>query len=79
MDATPIAILVLPLLIRLAVVTGLVEALDLRWRDLMVDNDSPRHCRAHQNGDSHVSPITPDLVQVQAHETHRSNDDDLIF
>lgn len=73
----------LPLLIRLAIVTGLRRGalLDLRWRDLMVDNDSPHvTVERTKNGDSHVSPITPDLVQeFKRMKRIRSNDDDLIF
>ncbi len=73
----------LPLLIRLAVVTGLRRGalIDLRWRDLMVDNDSPHvTVERTKNGDSHVSPITPDLVQeFKRMKRIRSMDDDLIF
>lgn len=73
----------LPLLIRLAIVTGLRRGalLALCWRDLMVDTESPHVTVARtKNGDSHVSPITPDLVQeFKRMKRIRSNDDDLIF
>ena len=73
----------LPLMIRLAVVTGLRRGalLALCWRDLMVDTESPHvTVERTKNGDSHVSPITPDLVQeFKRMKRIRSNDDDLIF
>lgn len=73
----------LPLLIRLAIVTGLRRGalLGLCWRDLVIDADSPHVAvERTKNGDSHISPITPDLVQeFQRMRRIRSADDDLIF
>lgn len=73
----------LPLLIRLAIVTGLRRGaiLELRWRDVSLDGDAP--CVTvdrTKNGDSHISPITPDLVaEFKRMKRVRSFDDDLIF
>lgn len=69
----------LPLLIRLAIVTGLRRGalMGLRWGDVILDGDAP-HVKVERtkNGDAHISPITPDLVQefnrmrrVKAHDT----------
>lgn len=73
----------LPLLIRLAIVTGLRRGalLGLRWGDVALDNDSPTiTVDRTKNGDSHVSPITPDLVQeFKRMKRIRAQDDDLIF
>jgi len=73
----------LPLLIRLAIVTGLRRGalLDLRWGDLLLDGDSPRvKVERTKNGDSHVSPITPDLVaEFKRMRRIKSTETDLIF
>ena len=73
----------LPLLIRLAIVTGLRRGalLALCWRDVMLDTESPHVAvERTKNGDSHVSPITPDLVQeFRRMRRIRSEDSDLIF
>ena len=73
----------LPLLIRLAIVTGLRRGalLSLCWRDVVLDNEAP-HVAVDRtkNGDSHVSPITPDLVQeFRRMRRIRSEEGDLIF
>lgn len=73
----------LPLLIRLAIVTGLRRGalLDMRWGDVALDGDSP-HVKVERtkNGDSHVSPITPDLVaEFKRMRRVKSFDTDLIF
>lgn len=73
----------LPLLIRLAIVTGLRRGalLALRWGDVILDGEAP-HVRVDRtkNGDSHVSPITPDLVaEFRRMRRVRTLDDDLIF
>lgn len=73
----------LPLLIRLAIVTGLRRGalLGLRWGDVILDTDSPHVVvERTKNGDSHVSPITPDLVQeFKRMRRVRAMDTDLIF
>lgn len=73
----------LPLLIRLAIVTGLRRGalLGLKWGDLILDNDAPHVVvERTKNGDSHVSPITPDLVQeFKRMRRVRAMDTDLIF
>ena len=73
----------LPLLIRLAIVTGLRRGalLGLRWIDLELDGDSPRvTVERTKNGDCHLSPITPDLVdEFKRMKRTRAMDDDLIF
>lgn len=73
----------LPLMIRLAIVTGLRRGalLGLRWSDVALESDSPTvTIDRTKNGDSHVSPITPDLVQeFRRMRRIRSQDDDLIF
>ncbi|MFZ4539631.1 tyrosine-type recombinase/integrase [Propionivibrio sp.] len=73
----------LPLLIRLAIVTGLRRGalLGLRWFDLTLEGDAPCVTVARtKNGDSHISPITPDLIQeFKRMKRIRSMDDDLIF
>ena len=73
----------LPLLIRLAIVTGLRRGalLGLRWGDVILDADAPHVVvERTKNGDSHVSPITPDLVQeFRRMRRARSMDADLIF
>ena len=73
----------LPLLIRLAIVTGLRRGalLGLRWCDVILDADSPHVVvERTKNGDSHVSPITPDLVgEFRRMRRVRSMDTDLIF
>lgn len=73
----------LPLLIRLAIVTGLRRGalLGLRWGDLALDGESP-HVKVERtkNGDAHISPITPDLVaEFRRMRRVRTFDDDLIF
>ena len=71
----------LPLLIRLAIVTGLRRGalLALCWRDVVLDADAPHIAVARtKNGDAHVSPITPDLVQeFRRMRRIRSEDGDL--
>lgn len=55
----------LPLLIRLAIVTGLRRGalLGLTWGDVKLDAEMPHVIvQRTKNGDPHVSPITPDLV-----------------
>lgn len=73
----------LPLLIRLAIVTGLRRGalLALRWRDLILDETEPRIIIDRtKNGDAHVSPITPDLVvEFKRMRRIRTEDGDLIF
>lgn len=73
----------LPLLIRLAIVTGLRRGalLALCWRDVVLEGDSPHVAVARtKNGDSHVSPITPDLVQeFRRMRRIKSEEDELIF
>ncbi|TXT24661.1 MAG: hypothetical protein FD131_4886 [Rhodocyclaceae bacterium] len=73
----------LPLLIRLAIVTGLRRGalLGLRWRDVVLDEASPHVVvECTKNGDSHVSPITPDLAaEFKRMRRIRSEDGDLIF
>ncbi len=73
----------LPLLIRLAIVTGLRRGalLALRWCDVVLDDAQPHVAvRRTKNGDSHVSPITPDLVaEFKRMKRIRAIDDDLIF
>ena len=73
----------LPLLIRLGIVTGLRRGalLALCWRDVVLDTESPHVAVGRtKNGDSHVSPITPDLVQeFRRMRRIRSEDSDLIF
>lgn len=73
----------LPLLIRLAIVTGLRRGalLGLTWGDVKLDSDDPHVTVARtKNGDSHVSPITPDLVQ-EFKRMHRVKtfDNSLVF
>ncbi len=73
----------LPLIIRLAIVTGLRRGalLGLRWGDVVLDTDAP-HVRVERtkNGDAHVSPITPDLVaEFRRMRRVRTMEDDLIF
>ena len=73
----------LPLLIRLAIVTGLRRGalLGLRWGDVVLDDDAP-HVKVERtkNGDAHVSPITPDLVaEFKRMRRVRAGDADLIF
>lgn len=73
----------LPLLIRLAIVTGLRRGalLALRWGDLALDAESPHvTVERTKNGDGHLSPLTPDLVQeFRRMRRVRSENDDLIF
>lgn len=55
----------LPLLIRAAIVTGLRRGalLGLRWCDVRLDADQPHLVIPRtKNGDTHVSPLTADLV-----------------
>jgi integrase len=73
----------LPLLIRLAIVTGLRRGalLGLRWGDVVLDGEAP-HVKVDRtkNGDAHVSPITPDLVaELKRMRRIRTMDGDLIF
>lgn len=73
----------LPLLIRLAIVTGLRRGalLGLRWGDVVLDDEAP-HVKVERtkNGDAHVSPITPDLVaEFKRMRRVRTMDSDLIF
>lgn len=73
----------LPLLIRLAIVTGLRRGalLGLRWGDVVLDDEAP-HVKVERtkNGDAHVSPITPDLVaEFKRMRRVRAGDSDLIF
>lgn len=73
----------LPLLIRLAIVTGLRRGalLGLRWGDVILDGEAPHVAvERTKNGDSHISPITPDLVaEFRRMKRIRAADDDLIF
>jgi integrase len=73
----------LPLLIRLAIVTGLRRGalLGLKWGDVVLDTDSAHVVvERTKNGDSHVSPITPDLAQeFQRMRRVKAMDTDLIF
>lgn len=73
----------LPLLIRLAIVTGLRRGalLALRWCDVVLDGEAAHVAvQRTKNGDSHVSPITPDLVaEFKRMKRVRSTGDDLIF
>ncbi len=73
----------LPLLIRLAIVTGLRRGalLGLRWGDIFLDGEAP-HVKVERtkNGDAHISPITPDLVEeLRRMRRAKSLDADLIF
>lgn len=73
----------LPLLIRLAIVTGLRRGalLGLSWGDVVLDGEAP-HVKVERtkNGDAHVSPITPDLVvEFRRMRRVKSMDTDLIF
>lgn len=73
----------LPLLIRLAIVTGLRRGalMGLHWGDIVLDGDAP-HVKVERtkNGDAHVSPITPDLVaEFRRMRRAKSLDGDLIF
>ncbi len=55
----------LPLLIRCAIVTGLRRGalLGIRWCDVHLEGDQPHIVVPRtKNGDTHVSPMTPDLV-----------------
>ncbi len=84
MDAARLqAWVLLPLLIRLAIVTGLRRGalLGLCWGDVILDGDAP-HVKVDRtkNGDAHVSPITPDLVhEFRRMRRVKSLDFDLIF
>lgn len=73
----------LPLLIRLAIVTGLRRGalLGLTWGDVKLDADAPHVIvQRTKNGDPHVSPITPDLVaEFRRMRRVKSLDTDLIF
>ena len=73
----------LPLLIRLAIVTGLRRGalLALRWCDVMLDAEVPHVAvERTKNGDAHISPITPDLAEeFRRMRRVRSLDTDLIF
>lgn len=73
----------LPLLIRLAIVTGLRRGalLGLKWGDVVLDTDAPHVAVARtKNGDSHISPITPDLVaEFKRMRRVKTFDDSLIF
>lgn len=73
----------LPLLIRLAVVTGLRRGalLGLRWGDVVSDSEAPHVVvQRTKNGDPHVSPITPDLVEeFRCMRRVKTVDSDLIF
>lgn len=73
----------LPLLIRLAIVTGLRKGalLGLKWGDVILDTNSPHVAVARtKNGDSHISPITPDLVEeFKRMRRAKTSDTDLIF
>ena len=73
----------LPLLIRLAIVTGLRRGalLALRWCDVVLDGEAPHVVvERTKNDDPHVSPITPDLVQeFRRMRRVRSEDSELIF
>jgi integrase len=73
----------LPLLIRLAIVTGLRRGalLDLRWGDVVLDSEAPHvTVQRTKNGDPHVSPITPDLVaEFKRLKRVKTFDDSLIF
>lgn len=73
----------LPLLIRLAIVTGLRRGalLGLRWADLVLDADDPHVVVARtKNGDEHHSPLTPNLVEaLEAFRRVGFRADDLIF
>jgi integrase len=73
----------LPLLIRLAIVTGLRRGalLGLRWRDVVLTEESAHVTVARtKNGDAHISPITPDLAdEFRRLKRIRTQDDDLIF
>jgi integrase len=73
----------LPLLIRLAIVTGLRRGalLGFAWGDVILDTESPHVAvERTKNGDSHVSPLTPDLVQeFRRMRRIKAKDSDLIF
>lgn len=73
----------LPLLIRLAIVTGLRRGalLGLRWGDVVLEGEAPHvQVERTKNGDAHVSPITPDLVQeFRRMRRVKAMDTDLIF
>lgn len=73
----------LPLLIRLAIVTGLRRGalLYLSWGAVILEGDSPHVVvQRTKNGDPHVSPITPDLVaEFKRMRRVKSFDTDLVF
>lgn len=73
----------LPLLIRLAIVTGLRRGalLGLAWGNVQLDGESPHVVvQRTKNGDPHISPITPDLVsEFKRMRRVKSFDTDLIF
>ena len=73
----------LPLLIRLAIVTGLRKGalLGLTWGDVCLESDEPHvSVERTKNGDPHVSPLTDDLVaEFQRVRRASDHDTDLIF
>jgi integrase len=75
--------LLLPLLIRAAIVTGLRRGalLGIRWCDVRLDADQP-HVVIHRtkNGDAHISPLTSDLVvEFRRMQRVKATGDALVF
>jgi integrase len=73
----------LPLLIRAAIVTGLRRGalLGIRWRDVRLDTDQPHVViQRTKNGDTHVSPLTADLVaEFRRMQRVKATGDALVF
>ena len=73
----------LPLLIRVAIVTGLRRGalLGLRWCDVRLDADQPHLVIPRtKNGDTHVSPLTADLVsEFRRMQRVKATGDTLVF
>lgn len=73
----------LPLLIRTAIVTGLRRGalLGIRWCDLRLDAEQPHVVIPRtKNGDTHVSPLTADLVaEFQRMRRIKVGEDTLVF
>ncbi len=73
----------LPLLIRIAIVTGLRRGalLGIRWCDVRLDTDQPHVVvQRTKNGDTHVSPLTTDLVvEFRRMQRVKATGDALVF
>lgn len=75
--------LLLPLLIRTAIVTGLRRGalLAIRWCDVRLDADQPHIVIPRtKNGDAHISPLTGDLVvEFRRMQRIKATGDALVF